>query len=154
LGESAVSTLKQNYRVVAAVVLVLGIILIGIAEAPSMDWLRVFGAGFITLGAMGLGVYVGLNPPGQSPVADRVRTAKIPIGLVLAATLFAPALLALIAALFGGLTRDVDGGAALQFAGGLILVLMLVATLVTAAEAAAGIRRGDATRPPAEEDAA
>jgi hypothetical protein len=149
-----VATLRQNYRLVAAVMLVLGIVLIGVAEAPDMDWLRVFGAGFITLGAMGLGVYVGLNPPGQSAAADRVRAARIPIGLAVAAILFAPAVIALLAAVAGGLSDDVPGGAALQFAGGLILVLLLAATLAAAAVAVIGIRRGDATRPTGEEDAA
>lgn len=145
--------LKQHYRTIAAVFLALGIVAVGVAEAPSMHWLRVFGAGFITFGAIGLGVYVGLNPRGTSRVADRLRQAKVVIGLLLAALLFAPVLAVLLAGLYAGLAEPASGSAGLQFAGGVILVLLLVAGVAACGVAVAALRHGDATEPPAEQDA-
>lgn len=147
------AALKQHYRTIAALVLALGIIAIGVAEAPSMHWLRVFGAGFITFGAIGLGVYVGLNPRGQSRLADRLRQAKVVIGLILAGLLFAPVVAVLLAGLYAGLAEDTVGGAGLQLAGGIVLALLLIASLAAAAVAVVGLRRGAVTRPIAEDDA-
>jgi hypothetical protein len=149
-----VGALKQHYRTIAALLLALGIVAVGIAEAPSMAWLRVFGAGFITFGAIGLGVYVGLNPPGTSQVADRLRQAKVIIGLIVAALLFAPVLAVLLAGLYAGLAEPVSGSARLQFSGGGVLVLLLVASVAGAGVAVVALRRGNETEPPAEQDAA
>jgi hypothetical protein len=149
-----VGALKRHYRTIAALALALGIVAVGVAEAPSMAWLRVFGAGFITFGAIGLGVYVGLNPPGTSRLADRLRQAKVVVGLLVAALLFAPVLAVLVAGLYAGLAEPVSGGAGLQFTGGVVLVLLLTASVAGAGVAVIALRRGDETEPPAEQDAA
>jgi len=114
---------------ISAIALVVGVALITLAEAPSFHWTRFFGATAISLGALGLGVYVGLTQPGRYAAARvRLSAAKQPVGVVVLILLFLPALAGLGAGVIG-LLDDPDGSAWVVAVGGLILTLMLIATV-------------------------
>ena len=126
---SPVTTIRRNYQLVSAIALVIGVALITIAEAPSFHWTRIFGATAISLGALGVGVYVGLTQPGRYAAARvRISAAKQPIGIVVLLLLFLPALVGLGAGALG-LLDDPDGTGWVVATGGLILILMLIATV-------------------------
>ncbi len=123
------TTIRRNYQLIAAIALVLGFALITIAEMPSMHWTRVFGATAISLGALGLGIYIGLSRPGRYAAARaHLAKAKQPIGLVILALLFLPAAAGLGAGVIG-LFNDPEGTGWVVATGGALLCLMLVATV-------------------------
>ncbi len=132
MGEGAasdMSTLRRNYQLISAIALVIGVALITVAEMPSMHWTRVFGATAISLGALGLGVYVGLTQPGRYAAARaRLASIRAQLGIVLLVLLFLPALLGLVAGLVG-LFNDPAGTGWVIATGALILALMLAATV-------------------------
>lgn len=135
------ATLRQHYELLSVAIFVVGVLLITIAEAAArLDWTRAFGAGAITLGAIGVGVWVGL---GQSArlVALRQRLAgvKQPIGLTILVLTFLPAMLGLVAGLLG-LARDPDGTGWVVLTGALVLALLLAATAAAFAIGASAIR--------------
>ncbi len=144
------TTIRQNYQLISAIALVLGVALITIAEMPSMHWTRVFGATAISLGALGLGVYVGLSQPGRYAAARaRLANVKQPVGIVILALLFLPPAAALGAGVIG-LFNDPDGTGWVVALGGALLLIMLVATVAAfvvgllALSAASAIEGGDA----------
>ena len=106
----------------------MGVVLITLAEMPSLHWTRVFGATAISLGALGLGVYVGLTQPGRYATARaRLAAAKQPIGIVVLVLLFLPAVLGLGAGVIG-LFDGPDGNGWVVATGAVVLALMLAAT--------------------------
>jgi len=144
------TTIRQNYQLISAIALVLGVALITIAEMPSMHWTRIFGATAISLGALGLGVYVGLSQPGRYAAARaRLANVKQPVGIVILALLFLPPAAGLGAGVIG-LFNDPDGTGWVVVLGGALLLIMLVATVagfvvgLLALSAAAAIEGGGA----------
>lgn len=122
------TTIRQNYQLISAILLVAGVALITLAEAPSLSWTRVFGATAISLGALGIGVYVGLSQPGRYAAARaRLSAVKQPLGVVVLLLLFLPALAGLGAGVVG-LLSDPQGTGWVIFVGGASLVFMLIAT--------------------------
>lgn len=134
------TTVRQHYEVIAVAVFVVGVVLITIAElAARLDWTRAFGAGAITLGALGVGVWVGL---GQSArlvaLRQRLASVKRPLGLAVLGLTFLPALLGLAAGLVG-LANDPDGTGWVVLVGALVLALLLAATAAALAIGVAAI---------------
>lgn len=122
------TTIRENYQLISAIALVVGVALITVAEMPSMHWTRVFGATAISLGALGIGIYVGLAQPGRYAAARaRLASAKQQIGIVILVLLFLPALLGLGAGVVG-LVSDPEGTGWVIATGGVVLALMLAAT--------------------------
>lgn len=123
------TNIRQHYEIIAAIVFVVGVLLITIAEAAArLDWFRAFGAGAITLGALGIGVYIGLTQPARWVAArTRLASAKQPIAIAILVLVFLPALLGLIAGV-AGIFNDPDGAGWVVLTGAAVLVLMLVAT--------------------------
>lgn len=122
-------SLRQNYQTIAAAALLVGAVLITIAEMPSMHWTRAFGAAGISLGAVGLGIYLGLRQPGvYRSTRERLAQLKAPIGLITIVLVFLPALLGLGAGLVG-LFSSPNGAGWVIAVGALVLALMLAATL-------------------------
>jgi hypothetical protein len=122
------TTIRHNYQLIAAIALVLGVALITVAEAPSLSWTRVFGATAISLGAVGIGVYVGLSQPGRyAAVRERLAAVKRPLGVAVVVLLFLPALAGLAAGMVG-LFSDPSGTGWVMATGTVVLILMLVAT--------------------------
>ena len=122
------TTIRQNYQLISAIGLVVGVALITVAEMPSLHWTRVFGATAISLGAIGIGVYVGLTQPGRYAAAKaRLAADRQPLGIVLVVLLFLPAMAGIVAGLIG-LLNGPDGTGWVVALGGLILALMLAAT--------------------------
>lgn len=121
--------IRQHYQLIAAVALVIGIALITIAEMPDLHWTRVFGATLITVGAVGIGVYVGLSHPGRfRAVADRLSSLKVSIGLAVVVLLFLPVILGLAGGLVG-LFAGPDATGWVLALGVLILLAMIAATV-------------------------
>ncbi|CAN5824913.1 hypothetical protein BH23CHL2_BH23CHL2_08790 [soil metagenome] len=139
------TTLRQNYQLIAAIAFVVGVGLITIAEMPSMHWTRVFGATAISLGALGIGVYIGLSQPGRyAAVKARLAAVKQPLAIAILVLLFLPALAGLIAGVVG-LYRNPDGTGWVVATGGIVLVLMLVATAAAFAVGLAAVTGAGAT---------
>jgi len=144
------TTIRQNYQLISAIAIVPGVALITIAEMPSMHWTRIFGATAISLGALGLGVYVGLSQPGRYAAARaRLANVKQPVGIVILALLFLPPAAGLGAGVIG-LFNDPDGTGWVVALGGALLLIMLVATVAAfvvgllALSAASATEGGDA----------
>ena len=96
------TTIRENYQLISAIALIVGVALITVAEAPSFHWTRIFGATAISLGALGIGVYVGLTQPGRYAAARmRLSAAKRPIGVVILLLLFLPVITGLVAGVVG-----------------------------------------------------
>jgi hypothetical protein len=124
------TAIRHNYQLISAIALVLGVVLITVAEAPSLSWTRVFGATAISLGAVGIGVFVGLSQPGRFAAARaRLAAVKRPFGVAVVVLLFLPALAGLAAGVVG-LFSDPSGTGWVMATGAVVLILMLVATAV------------------------
>lgn len=139
------TTLRQNYQLIAAIAFVVGVGLITIAEMPSMHWTRVFGATAISLGALGIGVYIGLSQPGRyAAVKARLAAVKQPLAIAILVLLFLPVLTGLVAGVVG-LLRSPDGTGWVVATGGIVLGLMLVATAAAFAVGLAAVTGAGAT---------
>lgn len=126
---SVVTTIRENYQLISAIALIVGVALITIAEAPSMHWTRIFGATAISLGALGLGIYLGLTQPGRYAAARaRLSAIKQPLGVAILSILFLPAIAGLGAGVIG-LFSDPGGAGWVVAVGGVTLALMLIATV-------------------------
>ena len=133
--------MRSKYEIIAAIVFVVGVVLITVAEtAGRLDWFRAFGAGAITLGALGIGVYLGLTQPARWVAArTRLASAKQPLAIAILLLVFAPPLLGLVAGV-AGIVNDPDGSGWVVLTGSLVLVLLLVATAAAFAVGLSAVR--------------
>ena len=124
------TTIRQNYQLISAILLVIGIVLITIAESPDLGWTRIFGATAISLGAVGLGVYLGLAHPGRwQSLKARLKPLTTAIGAVIVVLLFLPVLVALTGGVIG-LFSDPEGTGWVMVVGTVILALMIAASII------------------------
>jgi|GEM_PF-1058597 len=126
------SFVGQHLRVLSIAVFALGFAGLLISELGDVHQLRVFAAGLISLGGVGIGIDTGLADPRTLRVPDWMRSRAAVIGVVSTVAAIAPAVVALVAMVGGingadGLDRS-DVAIAL---GLLIGFLMLIATLMT-----------------------
>lgn len=126
---------------VSAAAVALGIVLILLAELAHWYWLKVFGAGFITVGGVGLGVEAGLSAPRKWKIVERLQALRLPVALVLVAFMTAPVVLALLAGLIGMAAEAGDSGLGGVLGGTLVVLLLTVATLVAIAMTVRALRR-------------
>lgn len=140
---------RGRYGVLSAAAALAGLVLILLAELADLGWGRVFGAGLISLGGIGLGVLLGLDRPRRDRGLTWLRDRRVAIGVVAAVILVLPVVAALAAALVGLVAALGDGlNDAVVAGGGAIALLMLAGVLGAFAIAARAIRR--AARAPAE----
>lgn len=125
--------IKDRMTLLSAVAVALGIILIVLAETAHWYWLKVFGAGFITVGGIGLGVEAGLSAPRKWRIIERLKASRLPVALVMVAFMTVPVVLALLAGLIGMAAEAGDSGLGGVLGGTLVVLLMTVATLVAIA---------------------
>ena len=125
--------IKDRTTLLSAAAVALGIILIVLAETAHWYGLKVFGAGFITVGGVGLGVEAGLSVPRKWKILERLKASRLPVTLVLVAFLTVPVVLALLAGLVGMAAEAGDSGIGGVLGGTLVVLLMTVATLVAIA---------------------
>jgi MFS family permease len=125
--------IKDRMILLSVAAVALGIILIVLAETAHWYWLKVFGAGFITVGGVGLGVDVGLSAPRQWKIVERLKASRLPVALVVVAFLTLPVVLGLLAGLIGTVAGAGDSGLGGVLGGTLVVLLMTVATLVAIA---------------------
>lgn len=106
--------------------------LISVAEAPDFHWTRVFGAGLISVGAVGVGLYLGLRNPGHSAaIRERLSNAKTPVALIVFVILFLPIVIALLGGIIG-MIAGAEGNAAPLVLGITFLLFMTAATFAGA----------------------
>jgi hypothetical protein len=113
----------------------LGVILVLLAELGHLEWTKFFGAVLISLGGTGLGIWAGLEKPqwaNRLPAPSRGML----IGSTVTVLLTLPLVLALFSAL-GGLGRGAGGllGGALCLLVGALTVMSLVVCLRALARA-------------------
>jgi hypothetical protein len=130
---------------IAALTFVVGVVLITVAEtAARLDWTRTFAAGAITLGALGMGIYVGVSQPGHWVAArTRLAAARQPLGIALLVLVFVPSLAGLVAGMYG-VFDEPDGTGWVVLIGAAVLVLMLVATAAAFAVGLQAVMRAGA----------
>ncbi len=139
--------LREHYEQVGAVVLVIGILLVTVAEMPSMHWTRVFGAGAVSIGAIAIGAWIGAARPKEATaLRERLGSIRTPIAALVAAVTFLPALLGLAAG-FAGLASEPSGTGWVIVVGAVMLALMLVATIIALAVTVQAIMVVDAGVP-------
>ncbi len=122
--------IRDRMTLLSAAAVALGIILIVLAETAHWYWLKVFGAGFITVGGVGLGVDVGLSAPRNWKIVERLKASRLPVALVMVAFMTIPAVLALLAGLVGMIAEAGDSGLGGVLGGALVVLLMTLATAV------------------------
>lgn len=125
--------IKDRMTLLSAAAVALGIALIVLAETAHWYWLKVFGAGFITVGGVGLGVDIGLSAPRNWRIVERLKAARLPVALAVVAFLAVPVVLGLLAGLIGMIVEAGDSGLGGVLGGTLVVLLMAVATLVAIA---------------------
>lgn len=111
---------------------VAGVLLVLISEFGDVHETRIFGAGAIVTGALGLGTYVGLGAPGRYRVPAWLTQWRSAIAVIATVLVVAPAvvvLLGLLAGAFGDADGERDG--LVNALGVLVGLLMLAATLAT-----------------------
>ncbi len=119
----------------------LGIILIVLAETAHWYWLKVFGAGFITVGGVGLGVDAGLSSPRKWRLVEHLKAARLPVALVMVAVMTVPLVLGLLAGVVGMAAAVGEAGLGGVLGGTLVVLLMTGATLLAVALTVQALRR-------------
>lgn len=119
----------------------LGILLIVLAETQHWDWLKLFAAGLISAGGVGLGVEYGLADPRKWGFVDKIKAARLPVSYFIIAFATLPVIAVLLAA-FIGLFGDMGDTSAAGIIGGVLIALfMTIATLVTVAMSVSSVQR-------------
>lgn len=127
------SFIRAHYRDIGAALLVIGVVLITLAEMPSMHWMRAFGAGALSVGAIGIGIWVGsARPKETTELGRRLAPLRTQIAALIVILTFLPALMGLAAAL-AGLISNPDGTGWVMAIGTLLVILLLVATVAALA---------------------
>lgn len=138
--------MRSNATIVSIVVAVIGVVLIVLSEVAGLPWTRVFGAGLISLGGVGVGVVAGLGDERPGRWLGRLRDSRVALGVALAVVLVLPVVAALVGALIGFFSAVGSGlNPAVVSGGGLIALLMLVAAAGSVWISVRAIRR--AARP-------
>ena len=141
----AISWLEANSRRAGALfgaVNAVGIALIVLAELAGWGWARLIGAGLISLGGLGLGLVVGLQPPGRAAVGW-LRANRLPLGMAVAILCGLPAVAALLGALHGA------GGRPLELLGVAIGLLLAAAAVFAVVMALRALRQAWGGQPEA-----
>ena len=131
-GDALRALLNEHLRLFSAVAFAFGVAGLIISELGGVHQLRVFAAGLVALGGIGLGIDAGLAPPRTLRTPAWLRSRRAVIGIISTVLAIAPAVTALVA-LLAGLAGDADNdrSSLLLFLGALIGALMLAATLLT-----------------------
>ncbi len=136
---------RGRYRIASAAAVVLGIALILLSELGGVHEVRVFGAGLISLGGIGLGILAGLDQPRRVEWLTWLRDRRVALGMIAALVSVAPVVVAFAAALVALPAAMGEGRAGMALLGGLIALLMLIASVGCFVLAVRAIRR--AARP-------
>lgn len=136
---------RGRYRIASAAAVVLGIALILLSELGGVHEVRVFGAGLISLGGIGLGILAGLDQPRRVEWLTWLRDRRVALGMIAALVSVAPVVVAFAAALVALPAALGEGRAGMALLGGLIALLMLIASVGCFVLAVRAIRR--AARP-------
>ncbi|MFS8532728.1 hypothetical protein [Sphaerobacter thermophilus] len=136
---------RGRYRIASAAAVVLGIALILLSELGGVHEVRVFGAGLISLGGIGLGILAGLDQPRRVEWLSWLRDRRVALGMIAALVSVAPVVVAFAAALVALPAALGEGRAGMALLGGLIALLMLIASVGCFVLAVRAIRR--AARP-------
>lgn len=126
------SFVSQHLRVLGIVAFALGFVGLLVSELGDVHQLRVFAAGLISLGGIGIGIDTGLLDPHSLRVPNWLRSRGAAIGVIATVAGIAPAVVALVA-MVGGITGEagLDRSGVMIALGLLIGFLMLAATLMT-----------------------
>lgn len=136
---------RGRHRIASAAAVVLGIALILLSELGGVHEVRVFGAGLISLGGIGLGILAGLDQPRRVEWLTWLRDRRVALGMIAALVSVAPVVVAFAAALVALPAALGEGRAGMALLGGLIALLMLIASVGCFVLAVRAIRR--AARP-------
>ena len=109
---------------------VIGIILVLIAELGDVHELRIFGALLITNGGLGIGMHTGLADPRKLQAPSWVRDWRAVLGIAAGWLAILPVLIVLGMALVGVFGDGGDRSTATLVLGALIILLMAIAVLV------------------------
>lgn len=139
--------IKDRMTLLSAAAVALGIVLILLAELANWEWTKVFGAGIITVGGIGLGIEAGLKGTRNWRIVERVKAARLPVALIVVACLTIPMTLALLAGLIGMIAEAGDSAAGGVFGGALVVLLMALATLTAIAMTVRSLLRAFHQRP-------
>ncbi|ACZ40310.1 hypothetical protein [Sphaerobacter thermophilus] len=136
---------RGRYRIASAAAVLLGIALILLSELGGVHEVRVFGAGLISLGGIGLGILAGLDQPRRVEWLSWLRDRRVALGMIAALVSVAPVVVAFASALVALPAAMGEGRAGMALLGGLIALLMLIASVGCFVLAVRAIRR--AARP-------
>lgn len=93
-----------------AAALVLGLVFLLLAELAHVGAVRFLSAVFLALGAIGIGVWVGVSPQAEGLRAKANPFTRV-TGVIVAVVLAAPVVVTLLASVFGALGRAGESGA-------------------------------------------
>ena len=122
--------LMDNLLPISIGSVVLGIILVLVAELGDVHELRIFGAGLISLGGLGIGTETGLADPRKLSAPKWLRDWRAVLGIAAGWLAILPVLIVLAMALAGVFGDGGTRNAATLALGALIILLMGVAVLV------------------------
>jgi hypothetical protein len=101
MSSNAMAVIKQHYRPVSIASALLGVALVLLAELAHTDWTKIFGAIFVSLGAVGIGIRYGLAAKTPSERLRWLARARADVGALVAVLLVGPSLAALLLSLIG-----------------------------------------------------
>lgn len=145
--ERAKPLMTRNLLLSVAAVVV-GIIIVAIAEFAPLHEVRVIGAGLIAGGGVAIGIFTGLADPRSLRVPATLRSWRVGLGVAAAALMVLPVAVVLVATLFGMGADTAEARSGSTNALGVVISLALLAAtaVVAVASIRAIIRAG--TEPP------
>lgn len=124
---------KDRLALLSLGAIAIGIILIVLAETLGWHWTKIFGAGAVTTGGLGIGVELGLFRTRSFAFVARIKALRLPISYLLIAGASIPMVAALLSGAFG-LFGDLGDASALSvIVGAATLILMIAASAITIA---------------------
>jgi hypothetical protein len=130
---NVVKTISERLLPLAAGLAGAGILLIIVAESLHWHWAKLFSAGLISIGGIGLGIEAARSAPRFAEITAKIKSLQAPISYYLIAFTTLPVIAVLLAGFIGMFGDNGDAGTGVLVVGALLTLFMTVASLMAIA---------------------
>lgn len=147
---NVVKTISERLLPLAAGLAIAGIVVIILAETLHWDWAKVFAAGLISVGGVGLGIEAARSAPRFSDITAKLKSWQAAISYYMIAFMAIPVIAVLLVAFVGLFGDKGDAGTGVIIGGILMTIFMTAAMLLTVGLTIRAVGRAFKPAPPDE----
>ncbi len=126
---NVVKTISERLLPLAAGLAGAGIVLIILAETLHWQWAKVFAAGLISIGGIGLGIEAARSAPRFADITAKLKSWQAPISYYMIAFTSIPVIAVLLVAVVG-LFGDKGGASTGSIVAGVLMTLFMTAAML------------------------